>query len=70
MAKKKFRMVHNGTYGIFVFIKSMGGRHHVSIREHRISIHWADESRYLIDGMYSDVEKIILVMDNLNTIHL
>ena len=37
------------------------------MREHRTATDWAEESQYLVDEMYSDAEKIILVMDNLNT---
>lgn len=31
------------------------------------ALDWAEEIRYLVDVMYPDAEKIILVMDNLNT---
>ena len=57
----------NGTCSIFAFIEPLGGRHHVSVREHRTAVDWAEEIKYLVDEMYPDVEKIILVMDNLNT---
>ena len=59
--------VRNGTCSIFAFIEPLGGRHHVSVREHRTAVDWAEEIKYLVDEMYPDVEKIILVMDNLNT---
>lgn len=59
--------VRNGTCSIFAFIEPLGGRHHVSVREYRTAVDWAEEIKYLVDEMYPDVEKIILVMDNLNT---
>ncbi len=59
--------VRNGTCSIFAFVEPLGGAHHVSVREHRTAIDWAEEIKYLADVMYPDVEKIILVMDNLNT---
>ena len=59
--------VRNGTVSIFAFVEPLGGTHHVSVREHRTAIDWAEEIRYLVDIMYPDAEKIILVMDNLNT---
>ncbi len=59
--------VRNGTCSIFAFIEALGGVHHVSVREHRTALDWAEEIRYLADVMYPDAEKIILVMDNLNT---
>lgn len=57
----------NGTCSIFAFVEALAGRHHVSVREHRTAIDWAEEIRYLVDEMYLAAQKIILVMDNLNT---
>ena len=57
----------NGTCSIFAFIEPLGGRHHVSVREHRTATDWAEEICHLVDEMYPDAEKIILVADNLNT---
>lgn len=57
----------NGTCSIFAFIEPLGGMHHVSVREHRTAKDWAEEINYLSDVMYPNAEKIILVMDNLNT---
>ena len=59
--------VRNGTCSIFAFVEPLGGRHHVSVREHRTALDWAEEIKYLVDVMYPDKEKIVLVMDNLNT---
>lgn len=57
----------NGTCSISAFVEALAGRHHVSVREHRTAIDWAEEIRYLVDEMYPAAQKIILVMDNLNT---
>ena len=57
----------NGTCSIFAFVEPLGGRHHVSVHEHRTAIDWAVEIKYLSDVMFPDAKKIILVMDNLNT---
>ena len=59
--------VRNGTCSIFAFIEPLGGKHHVSVREHRTATDWAEEIKYLSDVMYPDAERIVLVMDNLNT---
>lgn len=59
--------IRNGTVSIFAFVEPLGGTHHVSVREHRTAVDWAEEIKYLVDVMYPDAEKIILVMDNLNT---
>ena len=59
--------VRNGTCSIFTFVEPLGGRHHVSVRERRTATDWAEEIQYLVDVMYPQAEKIVLVMDNLNT---
>lgn len=59
--------VRNGTCSIFAFVEPLSGKHHASVHEHRTAIDWALEIRYLSDVMYPEAEKIILVMDNLNT---
>ncbi len=59
--------VREGTCSIFVFTEPLGGVRHLSVRAQRTAIDWAEEIKYLVDVSYPDVEKIILVMDNLNT---
>ena len=62
--KIDFEYVWNGTCTIFAFVEPLGGTHHINVREHRTAFDWAEEIKYLVDAMYPDVEKIILVMDN------
>ncbi len=57
----------NGVCSIFAFVEPLGGKHHVSVHEHRTAIDWAQEIQYLSDVMFLDAEKLLLVMDNLNT---
>ena len=45
----------------------MTGHQYISVCEHRTAVDWAEEIKYLYDTMYPDAEKIVLVMDNLNT---
>lgn len=59
--------VRNGTCSIFAFVEPLGGAHHVSVHEHRTAADWAMEIKYLSDEMFPEADKIILVMDNLNT---
>ena len=58
--------VREGTCSIFAFIEPLGGRHHVDVLPHRTAIDWAHQIKYLVDVLYPDDDKIILVMDNLN----
>jgi hypothetical protein len=57
----------NGTCSIFAAVEPLTGRQHISVRERRTALDWAEEIQYLCDVMYPQAEQIILVMDNLNT---
>jgi hypothetical protein len=59
--------IRKGTCSIFVFTEPLGGVRHVSVKEQRTAVDWAKEIKYLADVCYPDAEKIVLVLDNLNT---
>lgn len=56
-----------GTASIFMFTEPLAGKREVSVRPHRTKIDWAFEMERLLRTHYADIEKIILVCDNLNT---
>ena len=66
-AKIDYEYVRNGTCSIFVFAAPLEGIRHVSVLEHRTAMDWAEQIKYLCDEMFPKAEKIVLVMDNLNT---
>ena len=57
----------NGTAANFMFTEPLGGWRKVDVRQRKTSIDWADEIKELLDKDYSEVEKVILICDNLNT---
>lgn len=59
--------VRNGTCSIFIFTEPLAGWRHVTVREQRTRIDWAEEIRELLEVHYPQAPKIRLVMDNLNT---
>lgn len=56
-----------GTACIFMFAEPLSGWRMVSARLQRTKIDWAFEMKELLCTKYADVEKVILVCDNLNT---
>lgn len=56
-----------GTAAIFCFIKPHTGQIEQFVEETRTAVDWAEKIRYLVDVIEPDAERIILVMDNLNT---
>ena len=56
-----------GTCNIFMFCEPLRGWRHVRVTERRTKVDWAFALRDLLDDKYADVERVVLVMDNLNT---
>jgi hypothetical protein len=59
--------VRRGTCSIFVWVEPLAGRRRVIAREQRTRVDWAHEVDRLLTSDYPDAEKVVLVMDNLNT---
>lgn len=59
--------VRNGVASIFLEVEPLGGKRQVKITEHRTRIDWAHFIKEMLDDRYSEAEKVVLVMDNLNT---
>ena len=56
-----------GTASVFMMNSPLEGKRHVRIRHHRTRIDFAQVIKELCDDLYPEAEKIVLVMDNLNT---
>jgi hypothetical protein len=56
-----------GTANLFMVTEPMVGRRHVKVTERRTAADFAGLIRELADVWYPDAERIVLVMDNLNT---
>jgi len=57
----------NGTSNIFLSFEPLKGKRTLKVTDHRKKRDWACFMRDLVDQEYPDAEKIVLVMDNLNT---
>ena len=57
----------NGYCNIFVACEPLAGKRFLQVRERRTTRDWALCVRELIDVLYPKADKIVLVMDNLNT---
>jgi hypothetical protein len=57
----------NGTANIFMAFEPLAGQRYTKVTEQRTKVDWAHFIQELVDQHYPHVEKIRLVMDNLNT---
>ena len=59
----------NGVSNLFMLFAPLEGWRRVEVTERRTRTDWAEVVRKLVDEDYPDRERIVLVMDNLNTHH-
>ena len=65
--KEDSEYVRNGTCSIFVWAEPLAGRRRVDARPQRTRIDWATEVDRLLSVDYPHAQRVVLVMDNLNT---
>jgi len=56
-----------GVAEVFLFTEPLGGWRRTAVTEHRARVDWAGQILQLLEVDYPEAEKVILVMDNLNT---
>ena len=57
----------NGTCSIFIFTEPLGSWRNAQAFPQRTKKDWAHRIKWLLDEEYPEAEKVVLVMDNLNT---
>ena len=56
-----------GIVNLFLFCEPLSAKRWVNVTERRTRVDWANEIKALVDVRYPDADKIVLVLDNLNT---
>ena len=59
--------IRKGVANIFMEIEPLGGTRNVKITDRRTRIDWAYFIKEMLEDRYPNEEKVVLVMDNLNT---
>jgi len=62
-----YEYVRNGTANLFMISEPLAGWRHVVVTGRRTAKDFAEVLRWLAEDVYQEAEKIVLVMDNLNT---
>lgn len=57
----------NGVANIFMIFEPLNGKRQMQVTRRRTKQDWAKCVKWMVDELYPDAEKIVLVMDNLNT---
>ena len=69
-AKIDSEYARHGTCSIFLFCEPLAGWRHAEALNRRTKQDFAHQVQWLLEEVYPDVEKVVLVMDNLNTHNL
>ena len=59
--------IREGTCSIFIFTEPLAGWRYAEAFEHRTKKDWARRVKWVLDNQYPNAEKVVLLMDNLNT---
>src|SRR4051795_894793 len=65
--RRDYEYERGGVMNLFMFVEPLTGRRWVDVTEHRTKVDWAHQIKELVDLRYPEAERIVLVMDNLNT---
>ncbi len=66
-ARIDYEYERHGVRNLFLFVEPLGGWRHVQVTERRTKQDWAHAIQELVDVHYPKAERIVLVLDNLNT---
>jgi hypothetical protein len=67
VAREDYEYERHGVANLFLWCEPLVGRRHVTVTERRTKLDWAQVIKELVDVHYPNAERIVLVMDNLNT---
>lgn len=59
--------IRNSTAAIFLFTEPLGGWRYADAKEHRTRKDWSKQIEWLLTQQYPHTQKMVIVMDNLNT---
>src|SRR5215210_6376008 len=65
--REDYEYERGGVANVFIFMEPLTGRRWVDITERRTKTDWAHQIEELVDARYPEAERIVVVMDNLNT---
>jgi hypothetical protein len=66
-AREDYEYERGGVVNLFLFCEPLAGQRWADVTERRTRADWAHQIKDLLDVRYPDAERVVLVMDNLNT---
>jgi DDE superfamily endonuclease len=66
-ARIDYEYARNGTANLFMISEPLLGWRAVKVTEKRTAVDFAEVVRWIVEDLHAEAEKVVLVMDNLNT---
>jgi hypothetical protein len=66
-ARQDYEYEREGTANLFIVSEPLAGWRHISVTQRRTKLDWAHCVKELVEIHYPEAERIVLVLDNLNT---
>ncbi len=66
-ARQDYEYKRNGVADLFMLFEPLAGKRFVAVTEKRRKVEWATVMKQVSDKLYPQAEKIIVILDNLNT---
>ncbi len=66
-ARADYEYERRGTANLFLVCEPLAGRRWVTVTDRRTAVDWAHQIKDLVDRRYPEAERLVLVLDNLNT---
>jgi hypothetical protein len=67
--RQDYEYERHGTCAVFLAVEPLRGRRYTWVNQRRTKLDFAEVMRDLVDEIYPEAERIVLVVDNLNTHH-
>lgn len=65
--RQDYEYSRNGVADLFIVFEPLCGKRFIEVKEQRRRIEWAHFMKSVSDELYPEAEKIVVVLDNLNT---
>jgi transposase len=65
--RRDYEYERDGVVNVFLFCEPLQAKRWVDVTDRRTKVDWAKQIKELVDQRYPEAERIVLVMDNLNT---
>jgi len=65
--KVDYEYQRRGVTNLFMIFEPLAGKRHIEITDQRRRVEWAEVMRMVSDELYPEAEKMVMVLDNLNT---